>query len=249
MRMLQAAGDELADDDLESAYAYPTERASSWLRLVFVASLDGATADASGQAAGLSSPADQRVFALMRGLADVVLVGAGTARAEQYAPVRPVEVDGEMRARLGLAPLPPIAVVSRTLDAPPSLLTEPADESGRTIVVTTAAAPADRRRAVAAHADVVVCGDEHVDPVSVREELGSRGLLRIQAEGGPRLSRELAAAGVLDEVCLTVSPQLRAGDSARFVAGERLDPAIRLQLVHALVADDDLLLRYVREGA
>lgn len=246
MRMLQVAGDELAAEDLESAYAYPTDR--SWLRLVFVASLDGATADGSGRAAGLSSGADQQVFALLRGLSDVILVGAGTARAEQYAPVLPAEVDGAMRSRLGLAPLPPIAVVSTSLDVPASLLAESADDSGRTIVVTTASASTDRRRALADCAEVVVCGDEHVDPVSVREELGSRGLLRVQVEGGPRLSGALAAAGVLDEVCLTVSPQLRAGQSSGFVAGPQLDPPLALQLAHTLVAGDDLLLRYVREG-
>ncbi|MBA2509027.1 MAG: dihydrofolate reductase family protein, partial [Nocardioidaceae bacterium] len=77
--MLQSAGD-LTDDDLEAAYAYPSE--GSWSRLNFVASLDGATADGTGRSDGLSAPGDRRVFALLRSLADVIVVGAGTARAE-----------------------------------------------------------------------------------------------------------------------------------------------------------------------
>lgn len=247
MRMLQPTGGDLAADDLEAAYAYPTER--TWLRVNFVASLDGAVTDRAGHPAGLSSPTDQRVFALLRGLCDVVLVGAGTARAEQYAPVRPHEVDQEMRARLGLAPLPLIAVVSRSLDLPDSLLSGWSGDGARTVVVTTAAAPADRVRALADRTEVLVCGDHDVDAVTLREALGARGLRRINAEGGPRLSRDLAAAGVLDELCLTMSPQLVGGDAPRLTVGRMLDTPARMRLGHVLDAGDELLVRYVREGA
>ena len=136
--MLQPVGD-LSDEDLEAAYAYPLER--TWVRLTFVSSLDGAVTDAQGRSDGLSSPADKRLFALLRGLCDVILVGAGTAREEQYAPVRPDEVDQPMRARLGLAPLPSIAVVSNRLDVPESLLS---GAGARTLVLTSSAAPAGR---------------------------------------------------------------------------------------------------------
>jgi len=239
--------DDLTDDDLATIYAYPVER--PWLRLNFVASLDGAIADAAGHPRGLTTPADQRVFALLRGLADVILVGAGTARSEQYAPVQPSEIDVALRARLGLAPLPPIAVVSNSLEIPDSLLVDPPDGSGRTIVVTTSATAVGRRRDIGAHADVLVCGSDRVDPVAVRRALAARGLGRIQAEGGPRLTRDLAAAGVLDELCLTLSPLLLAGGSSRLAAGAELDAPVHLRLGHVLAADDELLLRYVREGA
>jgi len=157
--MLQSSG-ELDAEDLEAAYAYPAER--TWTRLNFVASLDGSTTDARGRAGGLSSKDDQRVFHLLRSMADVIVVGAGTARAEGYARVEPDEVDADLRSRLGLAPLPLIAVVSRSLDLPPDLVAGPR-ESATTLVVTCAAAPADRLAAIREHADVLVCGDEGVD--------------------------------------------------------------------------------------
>ena len=242
MRMLQSSG-ELDPDDLEAAYAYPAER--TWTRLNFVASLDGSTTNARGRAGGLSSKDDQRVFHLLRSMADVVVVGAGTARAEGYARVEPDELDADLRSRLGLAPLPPIAVVTCSLDLPADLVAGPPG-SASTLVVTCAAAPADRLAAVREHADVLVCGDETVDHRAVREELAGRGLRRILCEGGPTLAGAQAAAGVLDEVCLTVRPQLLAGPARRFAAGPLLDPALELRLAHAIVADDDLLLRYVR---
>lgn len=243
--MLQPVGDDLSDDDLETAYEYPVER--TWVRLSFVATVDGATADAAGHPSGISSAADQRVFALLRGLCDVIVVGAGTARAEQYAPVRPTEVDQRMRARLGLAPLPTIAVVSNRLDVPASLLPPPGDHA-RTLVVTSASSPADRREQLAERADVLVCGEETVDLGALREELGARGLRRVHAEGGPRLTADLADAGVLDEVCLTLSPVLVAGSSLRLSVGPPLVAPCALRLAHALAAGDELLLRYVREG-
>lgn len=243
MHMLQPTGD-LADDDLEAAYAYPAER--TWTRLNFVSSLDGATADASHRSDGLSSAGDRRVFALLRSLADVIVVGAGTARAEGYAPVRPHEVDSGLRARLGLAPLPPIAVVSRGLDLPPVLLPEPHAATARTIVVTSEAAPADRLAAVRAHAEVLVCGGDEVDHRDVRERLAGRGLRRILCEGGPSLAGAMAAAGALDEVCLTVSPLLLAGDADRVTTGPGIVPPSLLRLRHAITDGDHLLLRYVQ---
>lgn len=241
MRMLQSSG-ELDAEDLEAAYAYPAER--TWTRLNFVTSLDGSTTDARGRAGGLSSKDDQRVFHLLRSMADVVVVGAGTARAEGYERVAADEVDADLRSRLGLAPLPPIAVVSRSLDLPADLVAGPR-ESATTLVVTCGAAPADRLAAVREHADVLVCGDGGVDQRVLREELAGRGLRRILCEGGPTLAAAQAAAGVLDEVCLTVRPQLLAGPASRFAAGPLLDPALELRLAHAILADDDLLLRYV----
>jgi riboflavin biosynthesis pyrimidine reductase len=244
--MLQPVGGDLAADDLEAAYAYPLER--TWLRLNFVATLDGAVVDAHGHPEGLSSASDQEVFALLRGLCDVVLVGAGTARAEQYAPVRPSEVDQDMRARLGLAPLPPIAVVSTSLDVPESLL-DAGDDRARTLVFTADSAPAGRRADIADRAEVLVCGDRSVDLVAVRETLGARGLRRIVAEGGPHLTHALFSAGVLDEFCLTMSPLVIGGGGPRLVAGAALDWPVRMRLGHVLVAGDELLMRYVREGA
>ena len=84
-RLLPEPSAELDDAALAEAYRLPAGRS---LRMDFVASLDGAIA-VDGRSAGLGSPGDKRVFRVLRALADVVLVGAGTAGTEGYRPVAP----------------------------------------------------------------------------------------------------------------------------------------------------------------
>ena len=126
--------------DLASLYAYPDGR---WLRANMVSTADGA-ASLNGVTQGISSAADRRVFALLRTLCDVILVGAATVRQEQYEPARPRELWSHLRD--GRPPTPPIAVVTRRLDLDPdSPLISAAPAHAGTIVITVARAPADRR--------------------------------------------------------------------------------------------------------
>ena len=118
-------------DGLADAYAYPDGR--TWIRANFVSTVDGAARGTDGRSASISPEVDRSVFALLRSLADVILVGAGTARQEGYEPVRPDEVDAELRESLGLAPVPPIALVTASLDLPEALVSGTAD-APRTIV-------------------------------------------------------------------------------------------------------------------
>ena len=142
MRLLAGQSD-LTDEDLARLYAYPP---GPWLRANFVASVDGA-ANFDGASAGLSSDADRHVFALLRTLADVIVVGAATVRAERYGPVRPASCGATCGP--GRAPTPPIAVVSARLDLDPaSSLISSAPPHARTIVITTAAVT---RRSAAPH--------------------------------------------------------------------------------------------------
>src|SRR5215831_3916491 len=108
----------LTDRQLAARYAGQGQApgAPPWVRANMVTSLDGA-ATLAGRTGGLSGQADQQVFALLRALADVILVGAGTARVEGYRPVRPRH-EGVRWAwlRAGRTPSPPIAVVTRRLD-------------------------------------------------------------------------------------------------------------------------------------
>ncbi|WP_214415445.1 pyrimidine reductase family protein [Sphaerisporangium fuscum] len=238
-RILPSPGDEV---DLAEAYAYPSRE---WLRLNMVASVDGG-AWLKGLSEGLSGKADRRVFGVLRGLADVVLVGAATVRTEGYGPVRPRASWAEPRQ--GRPPVPPVAVVTRRLDldlASP-LFTE-AEPGARTIVITTGSAPGDRRDEVAKHADVIVAGDDRVDLATAVRVLRERGLGRILCEGGPRVNAQLAAAGLIDELCLTVSPLLIGGDAARVLNG----PAslTNLAVSHILEEDGFLFCRYTREQA
>lgn len=214
------------------------------LRVNFVSSVDGA-ATAEGASAGLQTPGDNQVFAALRDLADVVLVGAGTVRTEGYHKVRVSERRLEIRRRYGLADTVPIAVVSRSLRLDPDADVF-ADPSGpRTLVLTCAAGDPAVRDALAERAEVISCGEEDVDLAAARSELESRGLTRILSEGGPTLFGDLARTGVMDELCLSITPFLAGPGAMRIVSGELWpgEPR-RLRLNGLLEEDGALFCRY-----
>jgi riboflavin biosynthesis pyrimidine reductase len=242
LRQLLPSGQ--VNPDLAALYAYPDGR---WLRANMVSSADGAAA-LDGASAGLSSDTDRRVFALLRTLSDVILVGAATARAERYKPARPPELWRDLRAGRPLTS--PIAVVTRQLDLDPdSPLITAAPPDARTIVITTAKAPRDVRVAIEPHADVIIAGDETVDFGAAVNALADRGHRRMLAEGGPHLLAELLEAGLLDELCLTIGPLLAGPGAGRILAGAPLSgTALPLDLAHVLADDGFLLCRYTRKG-
>ncbi|UOZ02458.1 dihydrofolate reductase family protein [Amycolatopsis sp. WQ 127309] len=233
---------ELTGADLEAIYAYPAALDRSWVQVNFVASADGAV-EVDTTSAGLSHAADREVFLLGRDLCDVVLVGAGTARAEDYRGVRASAKRLERRRRLGLADVPPIAVVTRTADLDPHspLFT---DTIVAPIVVTTTGADT----AHLAGAEVLRAGDEDVDLALALDLLAGRGLRRVDCEGGPRLFAGLIAADLVDQLCLTVAPLLVAGGAGRIAAGPALAAPRALALASVLVEDGFTLLRYRRGG-
>ena len=210
-----------------------------------VASADGA-ASLGGLSAGLSSDADRQVFFLLRALADVILVGAGTVRAEGYGPARRSRLWPHLRS--GRTATPPIAVFSARLDLDPEsrLFTEAAADA-RTIVITCAAAPQDLRAKLARNADVITAGEAAIDLDAAVHSLADRGHRRVLTEGGPHLLARLAAAGLLDELCLTIGPLLaRPGPRAdRIVTGHPFPAGPRpLTLAHVLEDSGFLLCRY-----
>ncbi len=236
----------IEDDDLAELYAYPADLDRPWVRANFVATLDGAASGGDGRSGSINGAGDKRVFRLLRSLADVVLVGAGTARTEGYRPVRTTEVWRALRERSGLPAAPTLAVVTRSLDLPEGLL-EQVDGGGPVLVVAATDADAGRvaaaRRALGEES-VVLAGAGEVDLDGVLDQLGERGLSRVLCEGGPRLMSDLVAAGRLDELCLTVSPLLVGGDGPRITTGGALDLALRLG--HVVASDGALLTRWLR---
>jgi riboflavin biosynthesis pyrimidine reductase len=245
MRVLLPAPPEPADPvDVHEFYA------DGWLadggvRVNFVASADGAATE-GGLSRGLQTPGDNRVFAALRDLADVVLAGAGTVRAEGYAAITVSDRRRTVRERYGLRPTLPTAVVSR------SLLLDPGDElftatppGAPTIVLTCAGADPARRAELELVADVVVCGDENVDLAAGRTALRERGLTRVLCEGGPILFAQLADAGVVDELCLSITPMLTGPGARRIVAGVPWSGDPRpLRLAGLLEEDGALFCRY-----
>jgi riboflavin biosynthesis pyrimidine reductase len=234
---LPAAVSELAE--LYGNEASPPA-ASPWLRANMVASVDGATA-LSGRSGGLGGPADRMVFTVLRSLADIILVGAGTARAEHYRPVQADEIWTGLRT--GRARVPAIAVLTSSLDLNdcPRLL----DSDPRTILITTASAPADRVAALQGRAEIVTAGQDRIDIDAALAVLAERGGGQILCEGGPHVLGQLATAARLDELCLTTSPILAGGSANRVLAGAGEQPAA-LTLAHVLTHDGFLLARYIR---
>jgi riboflavin biosynthesis pyrimidine reductase len=236
---------DLEDAELARAYAYPGGR---WLRCNMVASADGA-AFLDGLSGGLSSPGDRRLFWVLRGLADVILVGAGTARAEGYRATRAKDTWEPLGLRDGRPAAPPLALVSRSLDLnPASPVFTGAPAHARTIVITCAASPASAQESLRRIADVIIAGDTTVNLKDAVTALADRGLGRILCEGGPALLAQLAGLGLLDELCLTVSPLLAGPGPSRIVSGAPF-PAARLNLASVMEEDGTLFCRYVNRPA
>ncbi|HLK01397.1 MAG TPA: pyrimidine reductase family protein [Streptosporangiaceae bacterium] len=231
--------DRLTDDDLTALYAFP---AGPVLRANMVSSADGAAA-LGGLSAGLSGAADRHVFALNRTLADVILAGAGTVRAEGYKPARVRELWRHLRD--GRAPTPPIAVITNRLDLDPAMpLIAAAPPHARTIVITTSRTGSWLRDKIARHADVVVAGDVAVDLHTAVKALHERGHEHVLCEGGPALLGALTDAGLTDELCLTIGPLLAGPGASRIVTGAPTPAAVPLHLAHVIESDGFLLTRY-----
>lgn len=244
-----APPDALALDSFEALaeeYRYPDSvRTRPWLRANMVSTVDGA-AYHEGRSQPLSGPADMRLFGVLRGLADAVLVGAETVRREGYRPARARAAFAERRAALGQRPVPAIAVVSASLDLDFSspLFTDPLV---RTVVLTGAHASPERLRAARATADVAVAGEGTVvEAARVVAALAERGYRRLLTEGGPRMLAHLVAADVLDELCLTLAPLVTSGGAARIMNGPGLETPHRLTLTSVLEEDTYLFTRYQR---
>jgi riboflavin biosynthesis pyrimidine reductase len=219
--------------------------ARGFVRANMVASADGAVT-LEGRSGGLSGPADRTVFTVLRSLADLVLVGAGTARAERYGLVQPGHIWAQLRPES--AALPPVAIVTASLDLSgcDRLLTAPPGPS-QTIVITTTTAPAERKAALADRARIIEAGVHRVDIGAAIRELVSLGHASILTEGGPTLLGHLTGAGLLDELCLTTSPTLAAGSAGRILTGAGPQQPARLSLAHVLADGDFLLCRYLIE--
>ncbi|MFC7545594.1 pyrimidine reductase family protein [Plantactinospora sp. GCM10030261] len=218
------------------------------LRVNFVSSLDGAV-EVEGHSAGLSSPADKRVFGILRMLCDALLVGAGTLRTEGYRAVRLDPARRAWRRAHGLVECPTLVVVSNSLRLDPAAPAF-ADAPVRPVVLTHA--DAEPPAGLTEVADVIRHGGGTVDLAAGLAELRRRGHHQVLSEGGPVLFGALTAADLVDELCLTLSPLLAGPGAGRITAGPpRGDgpPVPRgMALTGVLTTDDGaLLLRYVRQ--
>lgn len=220
-------------------------REGAWVMAHMVGGLDGSAA-VGGRVAELSDAPDAHLFRLMRALADIVMVGAETVRKEGYGAVRLTEEQQDQRRQAGRVPSPALAVVSRSLrlDWSAKAFTDPAPQS-RTMVITCEGADPDRLRRAREVADVVVAGDDKVDPPTAVRRLADRGHAVVLCEGGPTWLGQIVADDLLDELCLTIAP-LMGGDFLPVSVAPADAGLAHFSLRHVMSAGDTLFLRYER---
>jgi riboflavin biosynthesis pyrimidine reductase len=225
------------------AYAVPDDRRH--VRVNMVSSVDGA-ATLGGRVGALTGPADQRLLLLLRALADVLVVGAGTVRAEGYGPLTVDPALAPMRAASGQSAAPRLVVPTRSLDLDldGAAFTDAVEPP---LVATTRRAPRDRVRAAERVAEVVVLGDERVDLRAMLDLLSERGARRILSEGGPAVLAGLLAEDLVDELCLAVAPVVTCGAETRITSGPPLPSPLPLHLGQVAEGEEYLFLRYTRE--
>ncbi|MFJ6094977.1 pyrimidine reductase family protein [Williamsia muralis] len=212
------------------------------VRVNMVNTLDNEAAF-DGRVAAISDPTDHQLLLDLRAFADVLLVGAGTVRAESYGRV--ILTERQIRLRrtaLGLNGPPPVAVVtSKGLLPSESRLfgVEP-----RPLIITTAVGaaandPGDDH-------ETIVAGHDRVDLPQAIDALRERGFRRILCEGGPSLLQALADHDLVDEMCVTVSPTIAGGQGGSPRPKTTLGGPRRMKLAHVLSHNDFLYLRYTR---
>lgn len=212
-------GASLDDDALTALYAVPPTP-GGWLRSNFAMSVDGAITGSDGRSGSVNTEADFVVFELVRALSDVVVVGAGTARGEGYGPLDVPEGMARVREAAGVGPMLPLVAVTGRGVVPETLL---GAEPGRALLATHAAAEGlDTARRQLGDEHVLVCGETTVDPRRLLQHLHDRGWTRVLTEGGPHLLASFVEAGVVDELCVSITPTVVGGDSPRMTEGPSL---------------------------
>lgn len=211
------------------------------LRANMIFSADGAAAFA-GRAGPLSCPADYGLLLALRAYADVVLVGAGTARAEGYGPVRLRPAHREQRRALGLGEQPPpLAVVSRSGRLPESLFDSPV----RPILITSARGA---RESNESRCRLLVSGDDEVDVAGAVHRLRADGMQRVLCEGGPTLLDALVGADLVDELCVTLAPRLAGSQPLGSSTPAEIAAPAPMRLGRVLVDPDGYLFLTYRRG-
>jgi riboflavin biosynthesis pyrimidine reductase len=244
---LLASGRTIDEADLPDLYGYPEHADGVWVRANFITSVDGgATAD--GTSGGLGGPGDKMIFNVLRELADVIVVGAGTVRMEGYSGARPPVAQRMHRQARGQSEVPPLAIVTRSgrldRDMPVFTRTEVPP-----LICTCTAACDETRQLLAGAAEVLDCsGDDpaDVDETALLATLRGRGLRRILTEGGPTLLGSFIQRDLLDDLCLTIAPFVVGGLARRIATGPG---QVQTPMRRAHVLTDDagfLYARYVK---
>ncbi len=232
--------------ELYPALARPKPAGRPWLMVNMIASADGAVA-VEGTSGALGNPADEAVFSAVRASADWIVAAAGTVRAERYGLPRPAAASRRARLAAGRTERPRLAVVSASLDLDLGLPLFSDRRPGDTppVVLTGSAAATEAVKRLEPFSEVVRLRSPRPQPAEILAELDHRGAGVVLSEGGPSFNGQLADAGVIDELCLSVAALLVGGASSRIVHGSVRSVPSRMRIDHLLEASDTLFIRYV----
>ena len=217
---------DLDDADLFRAYANPEGR---WVRCNMVTSLDGAATGPDGRSGSINNEADHVVFEVLRATSDVVVVGAGTIRAEGYPPLSVKDSLVGLRREHGLPDALPLVAVSNHGGVPPTL--SGCHDGGVLLAVPASAPGLGAARDDLGPDNVLVCGDDTVDLHALLAALHDRGMDHVLTEGGPGLLGSFLAAGAVDELCYTVVPQVVGSGPPRTVGADGVPADLDLELL------------------
>lgn len=243
---LLGADRELSHDELPQLYGYPADR--TWVRANFLTSLDGG-ATVEGLSGALGSPGDRAVFVVLRELADVIVVGAGTVRSEGYSGAQLSVAQRQQRQARGQGEVPPLAIVTKTGHLERDLAVFTRTEVAPFVLTCAAVADETRHRLSGLAAEVIDCSGAdpaEVDVAAIVANLAERDLRRILTEGGPTLLGTFIEHDLLDELCLTIAPFVVGGLARRIAAGPG-QLQTRMRCGHVLTDDAGYLYtRYVK---
>jgi riboflavin biosynthesis pyrimidine reductase len=232
----------LGETDLVELYRHPAPEGRGWVRSNFVMSLDGSVQGPDGRSGSINTESDHHLFALQRALADAILVGANTVRFEGYRAVDLEPWQLQIREQEGLAPYPMLVIISASADLDPLIAAPAEGVGGAVMIITTAGKSADDLVPLRdAGITVLEAEGSALDLAHIVDQLAGTGFQRLLCEGGPRLHNDLLAAGMLDEVCLTLAPVVVGGQGLRSTSGAALPLPSAFRLHHALYAEDGAL--------
>jgi len=211
-----------------------------WVMLNMISTLDGATA-IDGRSSSIGGPDDSKMFKAIRAVPDVILVGAGTVTAEDYRPVVLDEERRSARSDKGMSEAPTLAIVSGRLSIDPDARVF-GDPDHKTLIITSTEANPSKLALIGDAADVAILPS--LDPETILNHLGAARIVLV--EGGPSLNGQFVAAGLVDEVNLTIASKIGSGDSRRIIHGLAAEPPLDMTIDRVLQGEEELFLRYLR---
>lgn len=248
--MRQLLPDPVENIDPMTLYPFderPGTATRPWIMVNMVTSADGGST-VDGRSGGLGGDGDRQTFRAIRASCDWIVAAAGTVRSERYRIPRPNPEVAAVRRATGRSPVARLAVVTSSVDLHSDLPLfadqDPDDELP--LVLTGHAPPAESVARIGDRAEWAHLAGDRPSPGAVIEELARRGARVVLVEGGPSFNGQLFDAGLVDELCLSVSPNLVSGSSARIA--HRATPGINqeMRLDRLLEHENTLFARYIR---